>query len=1105
MKNKIYKIASVILATMLGIFILFLAQDVSQSAASPLYNPATTTPNPTEIPEPDWYWSHEVVNLTRSHPGTIGAYLSEVITVPAAEDIEALVWKVSKQCPSTNNHWAKGSLKNTDGGSWGVINQQQTCGVTTTGWMDEVGGESYADSKTEVTTRFGDLGDTGQTTTYAKTDSDYVAITDAGTNGDPGYTATLNIYYLHYGTEGACADDIEISSEPFAEGTIDATLEEGLTEELASGGNYAIEISGGPWDDGSVDTRYDAAYSWDGVDWEILAAASDEIGCVEDLETGGQRFYIEAQSDTLYLRVNDEADAFDNNADDLDYKLYGVVGSGETGCGSNYTLGTKVFEEEWLAHFEDWQDPGTKSWPALVDDDCCYFENYDIYRILIPHTFEDPSDGYGSKAQLKPLLGGSWVDLDTHPQTVCVEDHDLDEETEEGWTAYYFESPEDFTSYAIRAKDLQCDLDVCYDNNLGGFEVEVYTATYNPPVASCAAAFDEGPLIQTIRVDSYAENGIRIPDPLFAYMRDDEGGLLAGTAYMIEEPASWAGFTPVDSDTNYFDWQISSDRSTWFDIEDFAGCISPIDTHHNKYFFDADASEYYIRAKDYDGDGSWTDQPGWISLNLYYANDLRTSPDDNGDCPNLALGDALYSGSVSSTDLDGGFLPDILQPGHLYGIQLTTPPWTDNSVDQKAAQIKVAGGSEWNDFEDWEGAFCSEKDGNDWPLNWIQALDERYLLRADDSIGDNSGWVNYTIYEADWITEPIYASCEGEYSPITFADFPALDPEIPAQWRDGQLVQDFYLRQGVYKLTTEDGPWSDIVFAEAPETSYDLEISFYNGQLNTWQALDVAADCIVTLSDGNHVRAYFTIEEGYDSFVRVRVANADELWVDNMGSMSMAWQYSSVGIDPDDPWDPYSDPGSLFQSGGCDLVCVVPPSILNIPAWLEYFRCQLVVRLSFCPYHITVISAMADLFYDREPFGSMQEMGQSFGLVRGQVEQYQWSEDQGGDPPDVEYPENFLFASPDGGGASIPIVGDDTIWGSGEINILDYSAGEFDQTCTNNLAASLGSRLSAPICFAFNIIDDLGLSSWFQFFWDISMLIALSMYFQNRWLKPMSG
>jgi len=1098
MKNKIYTAAAAILWIILAIVLINIASNVTPVEASPLYNPATSTPVPTEIPDPDWYWTHEIINLTKSHPGTSGTYYSEALTAPGYDDVEAVYFEIIKRCPAANSHWAKGEWQNTEGGSWATWKQIQNCDGLIKAWWSQTGGQSYADTKTEISIRFGDPGDTAITETNASTTTDYRAVTSAGTNGDAGYTSEIDVYYLHYGADGVCSDDITLGSEPFGEGEIDATLEDGITIEIAENGQYGLEISGGPWNDGAV-SRLDVAYSWDGIEWARLSGQVDEVSCTDDLETGGQMYYFLAQSDTLYLRVNDLADEFDDNTDEMDYAIYGVVGSGETGCGGNYTLGSLVFEESWDATFNDWQVPSVKSWPALST---VYFENYDIYRILIPHTYGDGSQ-YNSEAQIRPYMVGDWINLASHPQTVCVEDHDASYADPEGWMAYYFMSPEDFTLYEIRANDLDGTADASYDNNTGSFAVEVYSATYNPPVAGCAGQFTLGPLIQGIRIAADAQNGIRIPDPLYAYMRDDEGGLIAGTAYMIEEPSTWIGFTSLDSDSNIFDWQISADRTTWFDMDDFASCIKPIDTNRSQHFFDAAVTEYYVRAKDYDSDGTWLDQPGWILLNLYYANDLRTSPDANGDCPNLALGDVLYSGSVDSSELAGGYLPDILLTDMLYGIQLTTPAWTNDSVEQKAAQIQIAGSSTWDDFVDWDGAFCSELDGNDWPLNWIQALDARYKLRADATIGDNAGLVNYTIYEADWLTDPIYPSCQSNYNPISFANFPILKNEIPAQWQNGQHLQDFYLRQGTYEITTADGPWGDIVFGYPPIQAYDLEISIANGATNTWFDLIDAAACYVPMSDGNHARAYIEIPEAYDSFVRLRVNNLDDLWIDNTGSMSITVQYSNVGIDPDAPWDPYADPDGLFKEGGCDLVCVRPQSTINVPAWLEYFRCQLVRRLSFCPYHIEVLEAMRDLFYTRDPFGSIQELGQSFGLIKENVDSRQWSEEGGGDPT-VGYPENFIFASPDGGGASIPIVGQDTIWGEGEINILG-EVGEVDLTCTNNLAATLGTRLSQPVCFAFNVIDGLGLSSWFQFFWDISMLIACSMYFQNRWLKPMSS
>jgi len=1097
-KNRILKTLAASLTALLGLVVLLLAQDVVTTEASSSRSPATTTPIPTAEPTPDYYWSHEVVNLTFSHPGTSGEYWGDEVTAPGYDDVEAVYFEFIKRCPSANNHWAKSAWEN-EGGSWAQVEESQTCDTLYKLWWDQGGGQSYADAKSEITSRFGAVGDTAVSQTNASTATEYRVGTGAGTNGDAGYTSELNVYYLHHGTDGACSDDIELSSESFSDGTIDATLEAGVSESLADGGNYGVEISGGPWDDGSVD-RYDAAYSWDGMTWEILDGRSADVYCTEDLETGGQMYYLEAQSTTLYLRVNDVEGEFTDNDNDLDYEIFGVVGEGETGCGAYYTIGELVFDESWDASFDSIYDPGQKAWPSLTG---VYFENYDIYRILIPHTWQD-GIWYNSTAQIKPATGGSWQDLQTHPQTVCVEDHDSSVLDEPGWMAYYFMSPEDFTTYQIRSEDLDNELiESSWDNNSGGFQVQIYAATYQPPVSSCATALNQGALIQHVETSANAQNGIVIPDPSYMVMEGEIPGLLVGSEYVLADAPNWEGYLTTGGDRQFV-WQISEDRTSWQDIDDFADCVEIVDNNLSKYYFEATAEQLYIRAQDLDSDGSWADQSGVVSLNLYYANDLRLA-DEDGSCPSLVLGDSVLSGSVGSSQINGEILPDVMTPGQLYAIQLTTPAWSDDGEDQKTAEIKLVGESSWSSFTEWEGAFCSETDGLGWPTDWIQAADARYMIRADDTVLDNSGWVNYTIYEASWDDEPIYPSCESSFSPLQFVDYPVEDSSIEANKQYGVAFQEFVLNPGVYKITTSGGPWYET--SSFLTERYGLEISFENGANNTWQYIDEAVDCVVPLSDGVHFRYYFTIPETSTAtnLVRLRVHNSGLLWLDNYGSIDYTAQYYTNGVDPSVAWSPGYDGDQFFQSGGCYLVCVRPSSSINVPAWLEYFRCQLVRRMSFCDYHVVRLMQMRDLFYNREPFGSLQELGAAFGLVRAQTEQYQWHDDIGGDdPPEINYPDNFIFASEDGGGADIPLVGEDSPWGSGQIDIL--GEGEtFDTTCQNQLADSLGSRLGQPVCFAFNVIDSLGLSSWFQLFWDLIMIGAAGMYFQNRWLKPMSS
>jgi hypothetical protein len=59
--------------------------------------------------------------------------------------------------------------------------------------------------------------------------------------------------------------------------------------------------------------------------------------------------------------------------------------------------------------------------------------------------------------------------------------------------------------------------------------------------------------------------------------------------------------------------------------------------------------------------------------------------------------------------------------------------------------------------------------------------------------------------------------------------------------------------------------------------------------------------------------------------------------------------------------------------------------------------------------------------------------------------------------------------------------------------------------CDNSMANALGDRLGSAVCFGFNVLESLGLRSWFQLFWDLVMIVSLAMYYQNRWISKMQG
>jgi len=83
------------------------------------------------------------------------------------------------------------------------------------------------------------------------------------------------------------------------------------------------------------------------------------------------------------------------------------------------------------------------------------------------------------------------------------------------------------------------------------------------------------------------------------------------------------------------------------------------------------------------------------------------------------------------------------------------------------------------------------------------------------------------------------------------------------------------------------------------------------------------------------------------------------------------------------------------------------------------------------------------------------------------------------------------------------ITGEDSIWGTGEIDLTPTTDNTFRTECSLLLADTLGTRIAPSVCFGVNVLDQLGLRAWFQMLWDIFCLIALGIYLKRAWIDKM--
>ena len=720
-------------------------------------------------------------------------------------------------------------------------------------------------------------------------------VQDDDWNGGGDITSTLQGHITYCSSEPIepCADVSDMT--PSSSGSIDATNENGVSETLTPGTEYVLVISGGPWHDApdGID-RYDIVFSFDGVDWQPLATmASDPNACLytEDGKTTQVTFV--AQTDTLTLRVNDIPGQFSDNDGAMDYSLYENGGGGSSYCANFFQ------NETWFASgaIPASSDAGGRFPPDSGFGEPLYFTPGQWYKLEMAHPWQegDGSDQLG--VQIMDPVDGVWVDMADWAYTVCADDTGV----------VYFRPPK--SEYYIRADDQ----DGNFANNSNLVAYNLYTAEYRPPPNPCEGLYDIQNWIDSAVIPASDSNGSPVPS-------EGSGERLRGGYYYFLEQTG-----PQWTDGGVPTWglQISDDLGqTWYDADKWpmAVCVSHDDQGRYKIFFQANTTQIWVRAADYNG--YWADNSGNVSYNLYFAGDNAVPPE--GSCssefsliedPNVGDAVPVEEGSVPANAANGQSIGANLVPGSWYAIDASLDYWFDDSFPRSEADL--GDGVNWYLLQNWPGAACAEQIDNLYVRMWFRYNGESLSLRAHDPLenwGDNSGNVTYRIYPAYHRESPPPSACWASYN-IQLVEHGVLYANLENGQELTSIVGD---GETVYALETTDPPWT-----EGDGTSYyQIDISDDGGE--TWYPLEMApfAECIASL-DGHNYRIYWTPPRGKTYLIRV--ADKDGNFGNNSGGIG----YNVFSADTTTP------PG---QTGAaCDQLFTNPQLVAtgSIPANAE--------------------------------------------------------------------------------------------------------------------------------------------------------------------------
>jgi hypothetical protein len=867
---------------------------------------------------------------------------------------------------------------------------------------------------------------------------------------------------------------------------------------------YMVQVSGGPWNDGT-DDRYDAAISWDGVTYTKMYDLIGDALCVlfnpisPDLLT----LYLVAQSDTFYIRANDEAEQFADNTipDEESPYIYTLAlvfqNPVAPGCEGSYSYDET---EDWVASVQVHANE-----PGVLATDQIVAEEWYVIEIASGEWFDN---GVGPRIDMDyailptVALPGNYSDL-------------------AGGSPGFWCATEDNLTMLVQAKSapnlyLRVNDDaLTFEDNTGTLGVNIYHATFNRQLATCEIQYQLGDMVKEDYISATLENG-----KLFAESASVGGqvlsyGLTPGAIYVMDTTLGpWGYMGNFHSDlAKSYEMAINDGTSGWMELSEWPGtlCTVPLDgLGHVRIYFSVPsegAIAYRLRVNDTE---SWTNNIDGMGYQLYQGIDLGNTP--QGACDYTSDPTPFISNLyVASTAEDGAWL-QTLDANEIYLLRILagSHAWQESSggPDLTGMQITADGGSTWFSLPDnWYGTLCwFEYPNGDIGVFFRTGSNTiGYKVRVDSSsFGDNTGQMYIDLYGAHigdsinpWTTclDGLYPSVIDEFEWIPVREAGGVNLASTSV-----QVNDFWLQLGVllggvtvpqtgllpgqmYMVEIKEGPWTD---GETPTDHFDAALSSDNGA--TWYPIvqdNPLLICGVQDQIGKYWKALFFAEEGETWKIRVN----DEVtatFVDNGGNL--AFKLYGVLDHPGVvmPEDPIVLDASAWGDV-CTTICIRPDSILDLAEWLEYGRCSFQQYIAWCDRHTNLILGLVNAFQGKEPFATLSEINTMIKDAKLEVEGYNWTDgpesilSEGGAQFDSDF-QKMLLPETSGG----PWDGGDLVNFSQHAQPLSYYT-----NCSLSMAGALPSKLGQGVCFVSSWFIETGANLWIQLSLDVMAAMAI--------------
>jgi hypothetical protein len=866
---------------------------------------------------------------------------------------------------------------------------------------------------------------------------------------------------------------------------------------------YAVQTAGGPWNNNGAD-NFDAAISWDGVEW-IAMKDYDALCVVTDpLNPELLTIYIAALSDTFYIRANDVPGNFADNytltGNDFQYFMSIAVGQSGPDCPSQFAYDPEVdlLISVSVHSYDAETQAGVDFTPAITPGDW--------YAIEV--TSGTWSDG-NQAANIQ-------LDFDFRPLPPVTSDFlDLTEGSVGVWCqlsniAFVQASAE---RLFLRANDDDEDL----GDNVGTLEVNVYHASFTRRPETCELTFGLSDFWNSGTIDAKQENGILIGESVLVA---NTGGIAtspstikleAGGWYMLETtggPWGWVGGNVFDQTKRSYDIAIADALNNWVPLEDWeeAECNVAIDAlGHRRLFFQVPPLTdvgWRLRVGD---DAGWFNNFGHMGYNLYKAYDQQVELPD-GTCDYAFDSEHPAGGAyIDATHEDGDNMPT-LEANTIYAVEIQGSSyfWQESIGGEHlyGMQLSDDNGATWNDLPNgYGGVLCTfQPTGVDTIFFLYTGSHYLYKMRVDStSFGDNVGGMGIQVYVATpGDTVNPWTSCmDGLAKSIVdsheWIDVKKVEGQrilINTSYSSDDKVLGF-----VVEIEIPTGPWRD---GETDTEHYNADISSDNG--TTWYPLDSRdnPDIICAKDDLIHryVQAYFAVEN--EQVWKIRVGDDDtETFTDNTGNLGYKlWAVTETNTTPDCLVDTNRadclPPGVAIAINGQDACsfAIIRPTLdildigKSISDTLTYVTDIMLQYMAWCPKHTDALISLFNLFKNVEPIATLTELQQIIDETKKQIESYNWDDDVA--------PDTIVAMSDKGSFVEqvmdkvLPI--NSSPWQGGPLitSLAPSHPTNYYYSCVATVADVLGPKLPEGICLVSAAARETGISFWLQLAMDIA-------------------